>query len=185
LTVESAVRPGHHRRRLRIALTLLASLLIVFALVSARLFIWPAQGMPAHVDAIIMFAGSDDRLGTALQLAKEHRAPVLVISRGREGYGAPCPRVTLKVKLICFDPDPPNTRGEAEFAGRLARQDHWKSLVLVTGRFQVTRARLLMSQCFGGLIYVVPVSLAWSEWPVRFAYEWGALAKALILHQAC
>ena len=183
--MEPAASPGYPRRRLRIALTVLASLFMVFALVSARLFIWPAQGMPAHVDAIVMFAGSDDRLGTALRLAEEQRAPVLVISRGREGYGGPCPSVTPKVKLICFDPDPPNTRGEAEFAGRLARQNHWKSLVLVTGRFQVTRARLLMSQCFGGPVYVVPVSLAWSEWPSQFAYEWGALAKALILHQAC
>jgi hypothetical protein len=37
--------------------------------------------MPTTVDAIVMLAGPGDRLPAALQLAREHRAPVLVVSR--------------------------------------------------------------------------------------------------------
>ena len=62
--------------------------------------------MPARVSAIVMLAGPGDRLPVALQLAREHRAPVLVVSRGWQGYGGPCPPPVPGVRLICFDPDP-------------------------------------------------------------------------------
>jgi len=176
------------RRWWRITRTVLLSLILAFAGVSLRLFIFPTEGMPAHADAIVMFLGNEDRLGTAVRLAEENRAPVLVVSQGRGYYGGPCPvnSATLRAKIICFAPDPPNTRGEAEFAGRLAKRYHWRSIVLVTTRYQVTRARLTMSKCFDGPIYAVSS-------PVRgirsalygFTYEWGALIKALVVRQPC
>ena len=65
---------------------------VAFGVVTARLFVWPAQEMPAHVSAIVMLAGPGARLPIALQLAREHRAPMLVVSQGWQGYGGPCPR---------------------------------------------------------------------------------------------
>ena len=124
------------------------ALVVAFCLVTARLFVWPAQGMPARVSAIVMLAGPGDRLPLALQLARDHRAPVLVVSQGQHGYGGPCPSPTPGETLICFDPDPGNTRGEAEFVGRLAKRYHWSSIVVVTAREQDTRARILMARCF-------------------------------------
>ena len=118
--------------RARRALAAAVALVVAFVLVTARLFVWPAQGMPHDVSAIVMLAGPGNRMPVALQLAREHRAPVLVISRGWQGYGGPCPSAVPGVKLICFDPDPGNTRGEAEAIGRLARQYDWSSVVLVT-----------------------------------------------------
>jgi len=55
---------------------------IVLGVATARLFIWPDRGMPAHVSAIVMLNGRGDRLDTALDLAWQHRAPFVVISRG-------------------------------------------------------------------------------------------------------
>jgi hypothetical protein len=52
--------------------------------------------------------------------------------------------------LICFDPDPGTTRGEAEVIGRLARQYRWSSVALVTTRSQDIRARMIVKRCFGG-----------------------------------
>lgn len=141
--------------------------------------------MPTSVDAIVMLAGPGARLPVALQLAQEHRASVLVISRGWEGYGGPCPAPIPDVKLICFDPDPPNTRGETEFTGRLAKQYHWKSIVLVTTRGQDTRARMLLRRCFGGSTYVITASTPLSNWPYEIAYQWGALVKALVVDRTC
>ena len=152
---------------------------------TARLFVWPAQGMPARVSAIVLLAGPGDRLSTALDLARQHRAPMLVVSQGQHGYGGPCPASTPGVMLICFDPDPGNTRGEAEFVGRLARRYHWASVVLVSSRAQDTRARLLVKRCFAGSVYVVTGTLPLSEWPYQIAYEWGALLKALALYRGC
>src|SRR6478672_13832842 len=146
---------GVSSRRMRRALAAVAAVVMVFALLTARLFVWPAQGMPAHVSVVVMLAGPGDRLDVALKLAREHRAPMLVVSQGQHGYGGPCPLATPGVKLICFEPDPGNTRGEAEFAGRLARQYGWRSVVLVTARDQATRARIVVGRCFGGHIYVM------------------------------
>jgi uncharacterized SAM-binding protein YcdF (DUF218 family) len=143
--------------------------------------------MPSRADAIVMFAGPGNRLPVALQLAREHRAPVLVVSLGHLGYGGPCPAASSApdVKIICFDPDPADTRGEAEFAARLARRYGWRSVVLVTIAAQATRARVIIRRCYSGAVYVVTASQAWYEWPYQIAYGWGSLFKALLLERAC
>ncbi|HTX27476.1 MAG TPA: YdcF family protein [Streptosporangiaceae bacterium] len=162
-----------------------ATVIVAFCLVTARLLVWPAQGTPARVSAIVMLAGPGDRLPVALELAREHRAPVLVVSRGWEGYGGPCPSPVPDVKLICFDPDPGTTRGEAEALGRMARQYGWRSVVLVTIRTQDTRARIIAERCFGGSVYAVTAPLPVSSWPYQIVYGWGALLKALVVDRGC
>lgn len=176
---------GVSSHRMRRALAAVAAVVMVFALLTARLFVWPAQGMPAHVSVVVMLAGPGDRLPVALQLAREHKAPVLVVSQGQHGYGGPCPPKSPGVELICFDPDPGDTRGEAEYLGRLARRYHWNSLVLVTTRAQDTRARILVERCFAGPVYVVTAPLAAGSWPYEIFYEWGALLKALAVYRTC
>ena len=152
---------------------------------TARLFIWPVQGMPPHVSAIVMLAGPGDRLDTALQLARARRAGMLVVSRGHQGYGGPCPRKIPGITLICFEPRPPTTQGEARYVGRLAKRYRWQSIVLVTIRAQDTRARIRVGRCFSGQIYVMTAPLPTSAWPYEVAYEWGALFKALVLQRSC
>jgi hypothetical protein len=176
---------GRPRRVWRRVFAAVAAVVVAFCLVTARLLVWPAQGMPTRVSAIVMLAGPGDRLAVALELAREHRAPVLVVSRGWEGYGGPCPPPVPGVKLICFDPDPPDTRGEAEVVDRLAKQYGWNSVVLVATRTQDTRARLLAERCFAGSTYVVTASLPASSWPYQIAYGWGALLKALVVSRTC
>ena len=172
------------RRARRLVITVLGAL-ILFGAVTVRLFVWPAQGMPAHVSAIVMLAGPGDRLPAAVRLARAQRAPMLVISRGHDGYGGPCPARPPHVRLICFEPNPATTQGEAEVVGRLAQRYHWQSVTLVTTRAQDTRARIRVSRCFGGRIYVVAVSQPWYDWPYQLAYEWAALVKAVAIQRAC
>ena len=172
-------------RRAAIAACIL--LLLAFAGATARLLVWPARGMPSRVDAVIMLAGPGNRLPVALGLARAHRAPVLVVSRGNQGYGGPCPAATAAPgeKIVCFDPVPANTRGESEFAARLAKRNGWRSIALVTTPDQDTRARVMMRRCFTGSVHVVTVPLPTSQWPYQIAYGWGALFKALFLQRAC
>jgi hypothetical protein len=172
-------------RARRRAFATMVVVVVVFCAVTARLLVWPAQGMPARVGAIVMLAGPGNRLPVALELAREHRAPVLVVSRGWQGYGGPCPSPIPGVKLICFDPDPGTTRGEAEALGRLAKQFRWRSVVLVAIRTQDTRARIMAERCFGGSTYVVTAPLPVSNWPYQIANGWGALLKALVIDRAC
>lgn len=175
------------RRRWRVAGVALAVLVALAAAATGRLFIWPASGMPARVSAIVMLNTPDDRIATAVQLARQHRAPFLVISLGTpdQGPGDTCPPPIPAVRVICFYPRPATTRGEAEFAGRLARRYHWRSVALVTITPQDSRARLRMSRCFPGPVYVVTTLIPLGSWPYQIAYEWGATVKALFFQRGC
>jgi uncharacterized SAM-binding protein YcdF (DUF218 family) len=143
------------------------------------------QGAPARVAAIVMLAGPGDRLPAALLLAKEHRAPVLVVSRGWMGYGGPCPPPTSGVKTICFEPNPGDTRGEAEFVAALAKREGWHSLLIVATRPQAVRSQLLFGRCFTGQVYVSTAPITVTSWPYQIAYGWGALLKAVFLTRSC
>jgi hypothetical protein len=173
--------PRHRRIVLAVALILVLTL----STATALLLIWPAQGMPARVSAIALLAGPGNRMSVALRLAGEHRAPVLVISQGAHGYGGPCPAPQPGVRLICFDPNPGDTRGEAQYIGKLAVKYHWSSIDLVVSRPQATRARILVERCFTGPVYVTTAPLPLSNWPYQIAYGWGALVKALAVHRSC
>lgn len=164
-----------------------AVIVIAFGAATVRLFVLPDRGMPGHVDAIVMLNGPGDRLDTALDLAWAHRASYLLISRGSEyyGHGDRCaPRIPW-VHIICFDPSPATTRGEAEFAGRLASEYHWRSVALVTITPQDSRARLRVERCLRGPVYVVTAPAPLWYWPYEIAYEWGATVKALVLQKGC
>jgi hypothetical protein len=141
--------------------------------------------MPTRVDAIVMLDSPGHPLGAALRLAAQHRAAFLVVSQGTPASGDPCPRQVPGVALICFNPTPPTTQGEAEFVGRLARKYHWQSIAVVAITPQDSRARLRVERCFDGQIYVVTAPIRLSSWPYQIAYEWGALIKAVFIQRAC
>jgi hypothetical protein len=176
-------RRGRRWRFVTVALVIF----IALSAVTARLFVWPVQGMPAHVSAIVMLNGPGERLGTAEGLAWQHRASFLVVSRPTPywGHGSVCAPAIPHVKVICFVPSPATTQGEAEFVGRLAEKYHWTSLVLVSITPQDSRARLRVERCFSGPVYVVTASLPLSAWPYEIAYEWAATVKALVLQRGC
>ena len=167
------------------ALAVIAALILVFAAATARVLIWPVEWTPARADAIVMLAGPGDRLPVALQLAREHRAPVLVVSRGWMGYSGPCPPPTAGVRTICFEPSPGDTRGEAEYAGALAKREGWHSLIVVASRPQAVRAQMLFGRCFSGPVNIATARVPLSSWPYEIAYGWGALAKAQVTNRGC
>jgi hypothetical protein len=181
----SSRRLSRRRKRWRRALAALALIFVVVSAMTARLLVWPAQGMPAHVSAILMLDAPDDSLSVALRLARQDRAPFLVISLGTPKSSFGCPRPVSRVKIICFNPRPATTQGEAEFAGRLAKKYHWRSIAVVAITPQATRARLRMERCFAGPVYVVATAIPLTSWPYELAYQWAALVKALVLQRSC
>ncbi len=188
---EASARRPRPRRPLGRPRYILIALLVVLAglgVTTARLFVWPQQGMSGRVDAIIMLDGQGDRLDTALKLARAHQAPMLVISRGTpyssHGYSG-CGAQIPGVKVICFNPDPATTRGEARYIGQFAKRYRWHSIAVVATAPQDTVARLRIGRCFSGNIYLVNAPLPPSQLPYAIAYEWGSTIKALILQRSC
>jgi len=151
--------------------------------VHLKLFVWPSTSTLHRADAIVVFAGGNgERLNKGLALAREGYAPILVASTGPDQLCT----ARLSFSVICFSPAPKTTRGEAEAIGRLAREHHWKRLILVTSTYHVTRARLLLDRCHGGSIEValVPPHQGFIGWLGAVTHEWGGLAKAM-LERSC
>jgi len=159
---------------------------LVFAVATARLFLWPPTDAPVHVDAIVATGGDPGELRSAkaISLAVAGYAPVVVISRGGN-IPVRCPRAGHGVQVICFRANPLNTRGEMEFAANIAARHHWTSLMIVPGRDQATRARLLFRRCSDIHLTVVPVSGYAVNYLYSMAYAWASLAKAFVANTSC
>jgi uncharacterized SAM-binding protein YcdF (DUF218 family) len=121
-----------------------------------------------------------------MKLASEHKAAFLVQSTvAAEAGTSRCLPATRGVTVLCFDPVPGTTRGEAEWIGREAKARHWRSVILVTTPDQAWRARLRVSRCFDGKVYVATSPLPFSKWFKQIPYQWLASAKALTVQRAC
>ena len=156
---------------------------VALVALNLRLFVFPASSTPAHADAVVVLAGGDgERLDKGLELVRKGLAPNLVVSTPPDRL---CTRHHA-FEVYCFLPDPDDTRGEAEAVGRIAAQEGWHTLVLVTSEYHATRARLLLERCFGGTVDVStahsgkdPISLLWA-----IGHEWGGLVESA-LHEHC
>jgi hypothetical protein len=177
--------PGRAQRPRRWTIIPVAAVLVTLLVLTGLIFVFPAQGMPARSDAIVMLDSPGDALGSALTLARHHRAPYLVISLGTPGSGYGCPKAVPGVKLICFYPVPATTRGEAEYIGKLAGKLGWHSVTLVTITPQASRARFRVERCFSGQLSVVTTPIGAVMWPFELVYQWLAMLKAVILQRSC
>jgi hypothetical protein len=158
---------------------------VLFIIASGLLFVWPPTDRPTHADAILSLNGRNEpaREALAVSLAERGYAPVLLFSQG-VSHTTRCP-IVPKVRVVCFEATPGRTVGEVEFAARYARAMGWHHLIVVPGRAQSVRARLLMGRCFSGSVTVVAAPIKNSQAFYEVAYEWGALGKALFVDRHC
>jgi uncharacterized SAM-binding protein YcdF (DUF218 family) len=143
-----------------------------------------------QADAIIVLGGEHDgREDYGISLAREGWAPTVVISNPYDDWDPVMKRVcrpAADVEVICARPDPLTTRGEAVLMQRLALERNWSTIIVVSWRYHLPRARLVFDQCFsdrpGSTVMVaVPRRYRYSlfRWEFVFAYQWAGLAKAL------
>jgi uncharacterized SAM-binding protein YcdF (DUF218 family) len=179
-------------RRIVLALVGLAAAWLVAC---GFLFIWPRPAPPPQrADAVVVLSGGlNRRLDPALALVRRHVAPVLVISGAQQdphwkkaralcdGSAGPHPAF----RIVCFEPQPSSTRGEARGVARLARAYGWKRIVVVTSTFHVTRARLLFERCYPGRLWFVGTASTWWRLPEEWASETGKLVVQLTAERSC
>lgn len=151
-----------------------------------------------HADAIVVLGGEHDgREDYGLRLAHEGYAPTVVISNPyshipSENSAASialmnrvCSSGTAQIDVICFVPNPPTTRGEAMEVQRLATQRGWHSVIVISWRYHLMRARYIFGQCFGGDVIMQSVPRSYPPsiwfWTTEFAYQFGGLGKAAVL----
>jgi uncharacterized SAM-binding protein YcdF (DUF218 family) len=166
-----------------IAVVLLAAL----AVASVPLFILYDDDPVTTADAVMVLAGGKRRLPVALDLVERGVAPVLVISDGLDPEWTQANRLCRfgdPKRFVCLRPDPYSTRGEAHLAARLARERGWDSLVVVSSRFHLLRARLLFERCFPGRLAFVGADSSTLRLPLSIGFEWLKLGRATV-RRAC
>src|SRR5262245_32186637 len=133
------------------------SFLLVLAAVAYGFGIWlfllhEQDRLPSAADAVFVLAGSETRLPLALNLVDHHLAKTLVVSEdnasGDPDRYALCHGPKPKsYKLICQSASPFSTRGESRMIANLARTNHWRTVVVVTSRYHIYRAHILLKRC--------------------------------------
>ncbi len=171
----------------------LASMLATVAVlgVAGYLMFTRPQGDPlTTADAIVVLGGDDDgRQDYGLSLARQGYANNVVLSNSSGDDDAEfrraCAAGTEAITVICFRPEPFTTRGEAMFVARLAKQNNWSHLIVVSWNFHMVRARYIFHQCFTGTLTMRPVPRSYSysvrKWAETYTYQYFALAKAALL----
>ena len=141
--------------------------------------------MPARVDAIVVPGGPGNRLGAALTLGRPGPR-TLPCSFARHVHSPEPVRNSCGQRpVICFQPTPDTTQGEAEATARFAKQYRWRSIVLVTTPDQIWRAELRFRRCYSGETYAVSTPLPVLKWPFMIAYQWVATVKAELVNRSC
>jgi uncharacterized SAM-binding protein YcdF (DUF218 family) len=165
--------------------------LIVFALATARLFVWPPEGAPARADAVVIFAGgSGERLARAERLMADGLALNLVVPNGTTPEWPAGNRACSEdrsYEVFCPVPDPDTTQGEARAIAAMAEEKGWSRVIVVTSSYQVTRADLLLGRCLHGEIRTVRAEpkLSLFAWAKRVAHEWLAWTHAMTIERGC
>jgi uncharacterized SAM-binding protein YcdF (DUF218 family) len=169
-------------RRRRTVVSVLAGAVVTVIAAQVVLFVLPAGDAPTRADVVIVLAGPGERLERGEQLVAEGFADVLVVATETpENCSPDAPRVQ-----ICFEPDPPTTRGEAREIAALAREHGWNDVLVVAQNEQARRARIRLERCLGEVdLTVVTVRATPVESAFRVVYESGALLKALVLEPSC
>jgi uncharacterized SAM-binding protein YcdF (DUF218 family) len=156
---------------------------VAFLVLSAVLFVWPRTDAPRRVDAIVVLGGASNRVTKGLKLASEGYAPTLLISTPDPSA---CRYRIPGVSVICFQPSPETTQGEARYVAKLASERHWSQILVVSGTAQTLRARLRLDRCYHGTALFDPAGASDAiAWVRDVFYEWGALAKALTTQRGC
>jgi uncharacterized SAM-binding protein YcdF (DUF218 family) len=182
-----------HRLLLVVALVVLDTLAI-FSATTYELFIDPHIDPVRRSDAVVVIAGGPLRLKKGIELVERGIAPLLIVSNphGTWAYKEEAPHLCdqrgrkRSYEVVCFDPSPESTQGEARFVQQIAAARHLRSIVLVTSYFHVTRARIEMRRCYHGRLAVIgtPLNNPWKE-PFYIALEWPKLAYAETLNRGC
>ncbi|HEY2935786.1 MAG TPA: YdcF family protein [Gaiellaceae bacterium] len=166
-------------------LVLLVLLLAALAAASVWLFGFPRTDPAGRADAVVVLSGSNhDRLPRGLALMRAHVAPVLVVSDGARTEPRLCGR-RRPYRVLCVRPNPFSTRGEAEEIARLARARGWRTVDVVTSRYHVYRARLIIKRCFHGRLRMVASTPRAFEYVEGAAAEWPKLFVAEALRRGC
>lgn len=162
-------------------------LLVAASIGGLPVYVYPQVDPLRHADAILILGGAGyRRYPFGFDLGMQGWAPTVVVSnphgskdRWLTGY---CATPHPAFDLHCFVPEPPTTKGEAQELRRLARQYGWHTVIVVTFRPHISRARFILEQCFNGDLVMVasPTHISTARWPFEYFYQTAGYVRAVL-----
>lgn len=165
----------------------LAFVLMISVAAGLPVYVHPRVDELRHADAIVILSGPHHgRYPFGFDLAEQGWAPNLVVSNPS---GTDNPRLTrycnephARFTVHCFAPDPPTTKGEARQLQALAAEHGWRTIIVVTFRPHVSRARYILRQCFDGELVMVPnpTPISARRWVFEYLYQTAGYVRTLL-----
>jgi uncharacterized SAM-binding protein YcdF (DUF218 family) len=174
----------------RLLLVLLGIAAVAYAAGAVIFLTQPDTAFDGKADVVVVLAGSSTRLPVALQLMRDKRASVLLVSQDtsqRDSQRAAlCARPPSgSFRVICRLADPFSTQGEARMFASLAREQRWDSAILVTSRFHLFRANRLFKRCGETGIILRGAREPWWRAFTTIPLEWVKLVRAETTRRGC
>ena len=148
------------------------------------LFYFVGTDDPRRADAIVVLGGDPRRPATGIRLLHEGVAPILEVSLDMQ----PDPELSALCdtqRVSCFHASAYSTRGEARTVSRLARRRGWHSIIIVSSRYHLRRAKMLFRRCTDAQLQVVPADTSLWEYVRNLPFEVGKLAFQVTVARGC
>jgi hypothetical protein len=137
------------------------------------------------VDAIVALGGKVATARVAYDLAAGGAAEVVVVS---DPYGDTdtgfiddvCGDPPPGPDVVCFDPEPRTTRGEARFVAAVAETEGWDRIAVLTPTYHVARAEYVVGRCTDAELVMVDAELPVGarEWLYQYGYQTAGWLRA-------
>jgi uncharacterized SAM-binding protein YcdF (DUF218 family) len=163
-------------------------LLIAAVIGGLPVYVRPQIDSLRHADAILVLGGEGwDRYPFGIELGKQGWAPTVVLSWPHEpkdwwvAQQCATPQHP-NFNVQCFTPDPPTTKGEAQELRRLAARYAWRTVIVVTFKPHISRARFILEQCFDGNLVMVasPAHISAARWAFEYVYQTAGYLRAAL-----
>ncbi len=138
-----------------------------------------------RADAILVLGGpGHERYTYGLDLARKGLAGRVLLSDPSGGSDAWLNRLCgarFAFAVVCFDPDPATTAGEARALRDLATAGGWNSVIVVTFRPHVSRARYIVQRCYGGDVMMAagPADISAADWMWQIGYQTAGYVRSV------
>lgn len=178
------VRRSPRVRRIRRLGAVALAGLVVWGLLGLPFFVDPkVDPVPAHADvALVLGPPISERVGVAERLLAAGRVDTALVSVPYDRVPPATAALCARPHVICFDPSPRTTRGEARALRRYAEREGWSSVVVVSMTAHLSRARSIVGRCFAGRIAMRPSGEPpFQGWPYQYAYQTAATVKSWLL----
>ncbi len=167
----------------------LLPLVAVAALVAVAIYLFGTHrtDAPIKADAVVVLAGTVERLPVGLELMRKGYAPLLVVSLSdpmSHQQAAVCRR-RQPFRVVCFRARPFETRGEARAIGRFARARRWHRVDVVTSFFHIVRARVLIRRCYHGTLRMIGAPESRLHLPIDIVKESAKLLYQETVARGC